>query len=154
MKNLSKILFAFLIIAVNGCNSELQSPQILCFSPPVGFGFEIVDKTTGADLFANGTYQSDQNQIAILDLASNSKIPYTLATENGIYTIRINSIGWKTEKINYSISINEKYIFGLYVDASRISDNHCSYTKFNEILIKNSEFEFNQNTGIYKILVP
>jgi hypothetical protein len=151
MKKNFKILFVFLIIVASGCTNEVNSPGILCFTPPPSFKFEIVDKSTGVNLFTNGTYQS--SQIAITDLSNNTKIPFTFVSENGLNLIQIENIGSKTEKINYSIIIQEKSIFGLYVDATRISGD-CSYTKYNEILIKDAEFKLNQSTGIYKILVP
>lgn len=147
-----KILLTLVIVLVFvGCSNQLESNQKLCFTPPSNFRFEIVDKTSGENLFTNGTYQS--NQITIIDLSNNSKVPFTFIAENGQNSISIHTIGWKTEKINYTINIQEKTLFTLYVDATRISDG-CSYTEFNEVSIKNTDFEFNQNTGIYKILVP
>lgn len=150
MKNLIKFLFVSLIIIVFGCSSD-QQPQISCFTPPGSFSFEIVDKNTGENLFTNRTYLP--NQIEIIDLANNTQIPHTFISENGINLINIHTIGWKTEKVNYSITIQGKKIFGFYVDASRISGK-CSYTRYNEITIQNSEFEVNKNNGSYKILVP
>ena len=151
MKNLFKILLLVLMVVFIGCTNQLDSNQKLCFTPPSAFNFEILNKTSGENLFTNGTYQS--NQITIIDLSNNSKVPFTFIAENGQNIISIHTIGWKTEKINYSITIQEKALFSLYVDASRISDG-CSYTEFNEVAIKNSDFEFNQNTVIYKIFVP
>lgn len=152
MKNLLKILFVFLIVIISGCtNDSTKEPELLCFTPPGNFSFEIADKTTGANLFTNRTFQS--NQINIIDIATNTIVPFTFISENGLNIFTISTIGWKTEKVNYSITIKEKSIFGLYVDASIINGT-CSYTKYNEILIKNAEFELNKNTGVYKILVP
>jgi hypothetical protein len=149
MKNPIKILFLLLIVALSSCNEITPEPGPLCFTPASGFPFVIVDKTTGANLFTNGTYQP--SQILITDLSTNNKIQYTFDLVRGLFIT--NAIGWKTEKINYSITIQEKPIFDLYIDATRINGT-CSYTKINEILIKNAEFEIDKTSSVYRILVP
>jgi hypothetical protein len=152
MKKTVKILILFIIVVISGCTKDIiPNSGYSCFTPPERFLFEIVDKTTGINLFTLGTFQS--NQISITDLATNTKVPFTFISENGINIISIDKIGWKTEKVNYLVTIQEKPIFGLYVDPTRISST-CSYTKYNEILIKNAEFELNKTSGIYRILVP
>jgi hypothetical protein len=150
MKKKITILILFTIVAICGCNNDLTpEPGPACFTPASGFPFEIVDKTTGANLFTNGTYQF--NQLLITDLATNKRIPYTFESVHGLFIT--DGIGWKTEKINYSITIQEKPIFDLYIDATRINGT-CSYTKINEILIKNAEFEIDKDSSVYRILVP
>jgi hypothetical protein len=150
MKILIKTSILFLFFGLYAC--EDKGGQINCFTPPEGFTFEIVDKTTGENLFTNGTYKSDQ--IVVTDLATNLKVPFTFISENGINIFRIQTIGWKTEKVNYSITIQDKNIFELYVDASRSDDDDCSHTVYKQILIKNAEYELNKEKGIYIIKVP
>lgn len=150
IKNLIKASILFLFISLSACDKS--EPEILCTTPPEGFRFEITDKTTGENLFTNGTFKSDQ--IVITDKTTNTKVPYTFISENNINLISINSIGWKTEKVDYSITIQEKAIFELYVDASRLNGMHCSYTEFNQVLIKNTAYEWNKDKGVYIIEVP
>ena len=78
---------------------------------------------------------------------------FTFIDENDYNIIRINTIGWETEIVNYSIQISSENIFELFVNAERLSDNCCSYTVYNEIRIENSDFELNQDLGTYKIFV-
>ena len=148
MKIFTKITAVFLIIITFSCSED--KPYMSCFTPPQGFSFEIADAKTGENLFTNGTYKS--NQIVITDSNSNNVI-YQFVSENNINIIQLRTIGWKTEKINYQIKIGDKNIFTLYVDATRNS-RECNYTTYNEITIKNAEFELNKSTGIYKIYVP
>jgi hypothetical protein len=150
MKILIKTSLLFLFFAICACDDIFKSVD--CFSPPEGFTFEIVDKTTGENLFTNGTYKSDQ--IVVTDLATNSKVPFTFISENGINIFSIQNIGWKTEKVNYNITIQDKNIFGLYVDASRSNGDECSHTVYKQILIKNAEYKLNKEKGIYIIKVP
>jgi len=121
-----------------------------CFTPPMPFAFEIVDKQTGENLFTNGKYNS--NQIKMLD-SEDRQIAYTFINENNVNLIQVNSIGWKTEIINYTLSIGTEDLFTLHVNAERLSENCCSYTRYNEVLIEYSDYEYIANTGIYKIFV-
>ncbi|MBC8436004.1 MAG: hypothetical protein H8D88_00410 [Bacteroidetes bacterium] len=113
--------------------------------------FKICDSATGENLFRNGTYQPDE--IEIINLADSSKEPFVFLDENDIDLIRTYFIGEITETVNYSFSIGGRYIFTLYVDAERLFENCCSFTRYNEIRIDNSEFQHNPNTNVYKIFV-
>jgi len=147
MKYLVSFIFIFLIIITQSCKKDCG----LCFSPPSAFEFELVDKLTGENLFTNGTFNS--SDIKIINLDDQSNVEFTFIDENDYNVIKINTIGWKTEIVNYSIRISSDVIFDLYVNAERKKGECCSYTEFKEIRIENSDFELNQDTGIYKILV-
>lgn len=149
MKTRIKVLLFFLFFILYACD---DNNNVQCFSPPPGFTFEIVDKTTGENLFTNGTYKSEQ--IIVTDLATNQKVPFNFISENGINILRIQTIGWKTEKVNYAITIQDKKIFELYADVSRLDGNDCSYTVHNQVLIKETEYELNKEKGTYIIKVP
>lgn len=123
-----------------------------CFTPPQSFLFEIVEKTSGENLFTNGTYES--GNIEITDyLNNNEPIEFTFISENNINLILISSIGWETEIVNLKIDISNNHIFDFYVDAERKVEECCSYTEYNEITVRESEFELDSQNGIYKILV-
>ncbi|KAF2508746.1 hypothetical protein EYY60_16635 [Flavobacterium zhairuonense] len=147
MKTISKFIFIFLLVLNYGCSND----SIACFTPPEDFSFELIDKTTGENLFTYGTYKS--SDITIKDLNDSSKnIEYNFISENNYNVIRIGSIGWKTETINYSVNIARKSIFEFHVQANRISGK-CSYTEFKDFQIKNATFQLDQTRGVYKILV-
>ena len=42
-----------MLLYMQGCKDECE--DIVCSSPPLSYSFELVDKTTGENLFENGT---------------------------------------------------------------------------------------------------
>ncbi|VAW27541.1 hypothetical protein MNBD_BACTEROID06-176 [hydrothermal vent metagenome] len=148
MKKINLIVILFTII-FQSCDSNDCGE---CFTPPQSFQFEIVDKTSGENLFTNGTYESGNIEITD-NLNNNESVEFTFISENNINLIQISSIGWETEIVNLKIDISDNHIFDFYVDAERKMGDCCSYTEYNEITIGESEFELDTQSGIYKILV-
>lgn len=140
------LVFTFLLLTA--CSEEEECG--LCMTPPNYFVFDLVDNSTGENLFRNGTFNSDD--IEVLD-ALDHPIEFTFIEENDINLIEIYTIGWQTEIVNYRINIASENIFDLYVDAERLSENCCSFTRYNEIEISNADFSLSVETGIYTILV-
>ncbi len=148
MKKINLILILFTVIS-QSCDSDDCGE---CFTPPQSFQFEIVDKTSGENLFTNGTYESENIKITD-NLDNNEPVGFTFISENNINLIQISSIGWKTEIVNLKFDISDNHIFDFYVDAERKMGDCCSHTEYNEITIGESEFELNPQNGIYRILV-
>jgi len=148
MKHLAKfsILLLF-VLALQACEEEKSS---LCFTPPEPFTFEFVDKTTGENVFTNGTYTV--YNISMVNTLSDDNVFWEFIDENDQNLVVINSIGWKTEKVNVSIFLKDKHILDLYVDAERVNDE-CSYTKYNEIHIDDAEYEYVDSLGLYKVYI-
>ena len=151
MKNLTTITAIIILFLTLSCKKENECEDILCFTPPSPFGFELVDKLTGENLFTNGTFNS--NDIKVINIDDQRNVQFTFIDETDYNIIQINTIGWKTEIVNYSILISTENIFNLYVSAERLNESCCSFTRYKEIKIENSEFELNQTNGLYKILV-
>ena len=86
-------------------------------------------------------------------LPSDHPVEFTFIKENNINLIEINTVGWQTELVNYRVNIDSNTIFDLDDDAERLSENCCSYTRYNEIEISNAEFRLTTETGIYTSLV-
>ena len=144
------LLLVLLVSIFQSCKDD--DCNELCFTPPESFQFEIVDKTSGENLFTNGTY--DAGNLTITNtLNNNEPVEFTFISENNINLIQIGSIGWETEIVNLKIDVSDSRIFDFYVDAERKMGDCCSYTEYNEITIGESEFELGAQTGIYKILV-
>ena len=150
LKQITKILIFFTIILNQSCENN-DCEDTLCFTPPSPFIFELVDKSTGENLFTNGTYNS--NDIEILNISDNTEIEYSFINENDINIIQIGSIGWESEIVECSLQINDTEILRLYVDAKRISENCCSFTRYDEFRIENAEYEYDNQSGIYRILL-
>ncbi|MCZ4696032.1 hypothetical protein DWB61_15040 [Ancylomarina euxinus] len=148
MKKLLIPFFMLTLFSLSSCCYEEECGA--CFTPPNYFVFELVDSDTGENLFTNRTFDSDD--IEVLD-ASDHSIEFAFIEENDINLIEINTIGWQTEIVNYRINIGSENIFDLYVDAKRLSEDCCSFTRYNEIEIGNTDFSLSAETGIYTILV-
>ncbi len=146
MKNLIKYTL-FLLVTLNQSCKKCDE----CFTPPEPFLFEIVDKSTGENLFKNGTYKS--SDIEVIDSLNHQNVKFAFLDENDLNLIQINTIGWKTEKIHFQFKISNQNIFNLLVDAERVSQDCCSFTRYNDVKITNAEFELDSMTEIYQILV-
>ena len=135
---------AILSLVLLGCKENCGE----CFTPPMPLIFEFVDQKTGENLFANGTYKPEQ--LEVLDASNGSNIDYVFLNEQDL---KLNSFGWKTETIEYNLYISDNLIFSLNVKTERVKDNCCDFTRYNQILIQGSDYQLNQESGIYQILL-
>lgn len=150
MRKAFKTFFILFIGVFQACGTSEDCEDYACFTPPSSFMFELVDQS-GENLFTNGTFEPDQIEITTLE--NNENIDFSFIDENNANVIQIRSIGWETETVEFSVSIGPEEIFQFYVDAERVSEDCCSFTRYNEIRIDNAEYEINEENGVYKILV-
>ena len=149
MRNI-KFLLILVVFNLLGCNDEECNES--CFTPPNNFAFEIIDKTSGENLFTNETY--NPADISITDaLNNNESVAFNFISENNLNLIQVGSIGWETEIVDLKFEIADDRIFNLYIDAERLDGDCCSFTRYNEITISEAEYELDSQTGVYKILV-
>ncbi|WP_297098894.1 hypothetical protein [uncultured Draconibacterium sp.] len=146
------LVFIFAITAWSCENNDNNNCDgIDCFTPPSPFYFELVDKTSGENLFTTGVLNADD--IKVINLDDQSNVDFDFIDENDANIIRIHTIGWETQIANYSIESSTEHLFTLYVDAEVINENCCAYTRYNEIGIDGLDFEQNEHSGVYQILV-
>ena len=150
MKKFPITLLLALVLFTQSCKDD-DCGDILCFTEPPPFEFELIDKTTGENLFTNGTF--NPQDIKVINLADQRAVEFDFIFENDNNVIRIYTIGWQTETVNYTIQMSSEPLFELFVDAERLNTDCCSHTEYNEIRIENTEFQKEPSTGIYKILV-
>ena len=150
MRNI-KLFCVVILFIIIGCEKKNDCEDIACFTEPRYFTFELVDKTTNENIFTNETYS--RNQIEIVNLLNDERIDYSFIDRDNLNYISIYSIGWKSEIVNCSISLDNKKVFGLYVDAERVFEDCCSFTRYNEILIEDCEFELDSSEFVYKIII-
>ncbi len=151
MKKVTTILTILILLIIQSCDKNDNCYGKLCFTPPDPFEFELVDKTTGENLFTNGTYRS--NDIEVINIANDSTFEYFFISENDLNTILIPSIGWQTEDIECSLRVNNSEILRLFVSARRVSEDCCTFTIYDEIRIENVEYELDNQTGFYRLLI-
>ena len=150
MKKTLKLVALIALLFIQACDNN-DCEDLLCFTPPVLFAFELVDKDSGENLFTNGTYNPDN--IEVLNVLDNSKREFRFISENDINIIRIGSIGWDSEIADVVLKVGDAIILNLYVDSERVSENCCNFSKYNEIRIDNAEYELDQQSGIYTIFI-
>ncbi|CAM4279393.1 hypothetical protein [Zobellia nedashkovskayae] len=150
MKQGPKVLALLFLLFTQSCKND-DCETIACFTPPTPFEFELVDITSGENVFTNGTFSS--SDIKVIDVADESAIDFFFIAENDYNILQINTVGWETEIVTYSIQIASEPVFELYVDAERKSNTCCASTEYKEVRIDNADFELDEDTGIYKIRV-
>lgn len=147
-KSLKFIPFLFILLLQN-CN--LNDCNKLCFTPPNSFQFEFIDATTKENLFTNKTY--NKNDIKVVNLENDTNLEFFFIDENIYNILSIGSIGWQTEIVTCSIEIAGKQVATLYVNAKRISEDCCSFTRFEEVKIENASYSLNNQEDLYTIII-
>ncbi len=143
-------LFFVLFLLLQSCATDQDCEDLACTTPPVSFIFELVDSATGENLFTNGTYTAAE--IEINNLNSDDIIAYTFIDENEVNLIQIASVGWESGVTNIALELDSERMVTLYVDAERVTEDCCDFTRYNEVRIE-TEFGLDEQDGIYRILV-
>jgi hypothetical protein len=146
--NIGVLTFLVALLAIHSCNEDCNE----CFTPPQPLLFEVVSEDSRDNLISNGTYTS--KDIEIVNQSNDQLVEFSISQNGDSDILNINTIGWQTETINYLITANDESLFTLQLNAQRISEDCCSYTKYSDIEISGSDYEINPETGIYSILVP
>lgn len=148
MKKINLILILFVII-FQGCNNDDCGN---CFKTPRVLTLEIVNKTSGENLFTNGTFEPE-NIVITNNLNNNETIEFSFISENDINLIHISSIDWESEIMNLKIDFSDSQIFEFYTYSEIKMGDCCSYIEYNKITFANAEFKLDTETGIYKVFI-
>ena len=145
------VILLFISIFSLKCDPN-DCEDLLCFTPPNPFQFEILDKNSAENLYVLG--ELSPNDLKVYE--SNSGVPreFSFIEENGFNIISIHSIGWETEKVELTLELSKDLLFTLDVEAKRTNENCCSFTKYNEITIQPFEYELNKSNDIYQVYIP
>lgn len=150
MKIGNLILFLVTAFVLNSCS--VDKCDVDCTSGPLGLNFQLLEKTTGEDLFTNGTF--DPEDIEVLDLDNNnSNVQFTFNSEDNRNIISLGPFGWGTDVVNYALKLGDRKIFTLRLDTEKNTENCCSFVQINKLEIEKAEYLQNPETGIYEILV-
>ncbi len=142
-------LMIFIAIALSiGCD---KCKDVLCFTPPPPFEIEFLDSETRENLITNGTYVF--NQIEVKNTINGNNVNFDSVSHGTESYIRLIDIGWKTETINYAVSIPVEFEFLLQVNVERLEGECCDFTQINELAISNYEFEKSTSTERISILI-
>ena len=144
------LIAVMILLSAQAC-ADKDCEDVLCFTPPMPFAFELVDKDSGENLFTNGSYDSDD--IEVLNVSDNSRREFVFISENELNIIQIGSIGWENEIAEVVLTVGDETILNLYVESERVSEDCCNFTKYNEIRIDNADYELDPQSGIYTIRI-
>lgn len=133
------LFFAITLLILNQSCDKCDG--IDCTTPPSPFTFVLVDKNTVENLFTNGTY--DPSQIEFTD-KNNDILGFTFRPESGNI---IELWGFGVEK-TITLKMSGQIIFALHVDAENISEDCCTFTRYEEIELT-SDFEFESESETY-----
>ena len=145
-------ILTFLIISVtvlfSGCN---KCKDIACFTPPRPFAIEFLDSESKENLISNGTYSFEQIQIE--NVENGNSINFDTISYADESFLRLTDIGWKTEIVNYSITIPNEFEFTFHVDAARLEGGCCEFTQINKMYISGYEFEENISSELISVFI-
>ena len=138
-----------IILALEGCSGSDDCSDYACFTPPASFVFDLVDKESGKNIFSTEDYGPEQ--VEVWNMTEDKKEAFGFIKEDGLNWISIQTIGWKTEKVEYEIRLDGELIVELYVDVERLSANCCTFSKYNEVRIDTAEYEYDEDSDIFTI---
>jgi len=118
-------------------------------TPPSPFYFEIRDAETDVNIFTAGL--ADPQNLRLINASTNEDIEFDFLDENDYNVIMIGSIGWKTENIAADLFLADVKVFTLNVDATRQSNDCCSWTDYNDIEIEDADFTQDNNSNSYVV---
>lgn len=147
MRSLFQTLLLLPLLTFQGCGDE--DCNLDCFTPPAPFVLEIVDKYSGENLFSNGAFSPED--IVVENRTTGRNLEFSFISENGQDLLVIHSIGWETEIVDALVSVGTEDVCSLFVDAERLSENCCAFTRFNEVRIGISEHEKDPSSDLYRI---
>lgn len=143
-----KKIFIITLLLLISCKKN-NCEGYACFTPPPDFIFELVDSSTGENLFTNNTLNS--NEITFIT-ATNSAVEFTFIAENNLNLIQANGIGWNLGINTYKLTVGSVTI-DLLVEMKEINENCCTYFEIVTFEVSNYNFEKSNTTGITKIII-
>ena len=144
-------VFYMFFLIVNGCSGSDDCGDLACFTPPANFVFDLVDKETGINIFLSESYSPEQ--VTVWNKTEDRKEAFGFIIEDQLYWISIQGIGWKTEKVEYEIRLDQEVIAELYVDVERVTANCCTFSNYNEIRLDTEEYKYLEGTDVFRIFL-
>ena len=142
------LLIAFSLLL--SCN--VNTCDYYCNSGPLSLYFVLLNKESGENLFTNGTYQLENLEVLDLD-NSNAAIPFNFNIEEDLNQLAIGSFGYEINEANYAITINSETIFSISLNTEETRDACCSAISLKDFKLNGAEYNLNETTGVYEVLI-
>jgi hypothetical protein len=143
-----KIVAFLLLIIITNCKTN-DCEDYACFTPPPMYAFELVDNTTGENIFLNKILNS--NEIRLTN-EENKPITFQFISENNLNIIT-TEIGWEIGLHSYKLSVGANLEIDILLNIKEVHENCCTFFKVIEFQILNYEFEQLNNSEIIKIKI-
>ena len=135
-----------LFIPLQSCDFD-ECDGINYLLPWPDFYFRLIDKTTGEDLFTNGTY--DRSQVEFTD-ENNDKLSFFFTGLEG--TIALWSLGQGDGEVNVTLRILDQTICQIHAHVETRSKECYTYQHYDELEVT-SEFDVELVNGEYVISI-
>lgn len=153
MLKLLKTLFlpVLVMFLLNSCGDKpIDCSDYACFTPPQPFSFEFIDKESKENLFSNGTYTPVSFSIRTDKVEG---VEFTYEERNERFILTTHSIGWDSEVVTLEFQNNEETICTVEIDAERVSEDCCNFTRINGFQLEGQEYKQEEETAIYVVSV-
>jgi hypothetical protein len=139
MKKNALLLFSLAFLATYyGCD---KCEDIACTTPPPIFSFQLLDKDSGEDLVAKGTFGA--MQVKVVDLADNKahSLLVSASADSTAYFFTDQEIGWETgpENASFELRLNSSTVFPFTYLTKEKSSGCCTSIKLEKFDIEGVE---------------
>ncbi len=139
---------ATIVAFFSGCDKTDKCHDIDCSTPPQPFIFNIVDASTGDNVFATGTFNRDDVEVYDEnDRWENHRFDNYLDTN---YLV-LPEIGWETERTAYTIRLGEEKEINLILDMQERHENCCTFFSVEDFGIEDYPWSEIDSTGVIRV---
>ena len=133
--------FACLLVANVGCN---KCEGIDCFTPPNILIFQLLDKETGEDLIANGTYLPEEVVVYAVYDDDTHDLSHSYNGSNNYFSDF--EIGTKTgpKRSSYELRLGDDVVIPFTYEVSKRTEDCCTFFEL-------EQFEIN---GVERLYIP
>jgi len=133
--NLLIFVGAGLLPSCNSCENYA------CFTPPESFYFQI-ENNTGKTLLDEENF--DLSAIDIVNTTAEKALQPKIFMLDSVSFVSADLIGWEEGENTYVFTYQDKPLFKVLINAREISEDCCTFTRYDEVLISDANAEKNQ----------
>lgn len=142
-----KNLFVVFLISLMFTGCDITDEGRLCATGPVGLTFEVINETTGENLFEDELFEENQLQIRNNDWEN---VDFEFVPERNLVSVLL---GWESKSDTYTVSIREEIEFDIAFTLEKSSSEGCTSTMLTELDILGGTYEISETTGVVSIFV-
>jgi hypothetical protein len=151
MKKAALRLFLAIIAAANaGCD---KCEDIECTTPPPSFTFQLLDKGSGEDLVANGSFEA--KQVRVFSQADNKLHSMLVSTsaDSTAYFFTDQEIGWEAgpENASFELRLNASTVFPFTYETKEENSGCCTAIKLEKFEIEGVERLFIPQRELFQL---